>query len=195
MGVSFLRPWELSASDLGQSIDKEASRVTKLAHQPDRWLRPHDGEAPPQDQRFSVKLPRWQSRIRYAYSVDIIPHQVEVIIERGHEPAAAPTGREEVWRHLSIQLSVPDQVSQAQLNADGATLLALYQPQVQAFFPLQSAIRTYWQVSTPIPVVHPDRSAQGQRSQAVTFRTVITANFLVPWNGGVDPYIRDIEGT
>tara|TARA_R110002110_G_scaffold357741_3_gene567116 strand:+ start:533 stop:1126 length:594 start_codon:yes stop_codon:yes gene_type:complete len=181
-------PHELTQDEIGKTLAAEAKRVVSLAHKRERWLRTDRGDPCPADQRFSMFVQGWQSRIHYTYSVDVRPYIVTPMVVRRHEPLPEQTEPDlfEIWRHLSIQLSVPDKVGRAEIATNEAMLLRLYEPQVQAFYPVAERVRIQWEPTDPIPVQRPDLNAQGLRKNAVTFRTVITGHFLIPWGSDRD---------
>ena len=187
-------PHELTEDELGKTLQAEARRVVSLGNRRERWLRVDRNELAPNDQKFSMFLQGWQSRIHYTYTVDVRPSVPVALVQRADQPApVARPGRFEVWRHLSVQQSVPDRITRSELNLHMQALLGLYQPQVLAFYPLAERVRVQWAASEPIPVQHPARNDNGQRTNPVTWRTVITAHFLVPWGSGHEAHIVDEE--
>ena len=193
---------ELTQDELGKTVQTEANRVISLAHQRDRWLRPSEGEYPPDDQRFSIKAPTWASKLHFTYAVVAVPEAraKRVFVQRKHEavePEAEAVGFH-IIRHLHIQLSVPDQsVTTAELNMHKADMLALYQPMVDAFFPLASHVGVNLMATEPIPVQRPGHGRDGKQTHVLGFRVPISANFTVPWSGsGTEPYkMTDAEFT
>lgn len=189
-----------TGDDLLRTLEGEARRVVALGNKRDRWLRMDGGGAPPplpEDQKFSMFAPGWQSRVTYGYSVDVVPDRSGVVVRRGNGPDVPIDDRPPrllVWRHLSIQTNSPGALDIAAVNANAPALQQLYAPQVMVFFPLHTGkVRVQWQVSDPVVVQRPGRLANGHREHPLSMRTVVTAHFVVGWNGQ-EEYEFDDDG-
>ena len=157
---------KLTAEDLGMVLEVEARRMVAFAHLPEHYLRPDAGESPgrtyPAHLVTRLKLPNWETQVRFEYSVDV------------------RNGRG--VRHLSVQLSVPGHLTQGEVNAAAPSLLPLFDAGVRMFFPLVDNIRYQIVAAAPIPVVD---ARQAPRDRNVHHRTPVTFHFLVD-HGVVD---------
>lgn len=110
--------------------------------------------------RFSERLPSWETRISFVYTVDKAKSQ-------------ANPGTFELWRHLCCQVSVPASLTQGELNAMKPEILHMFEPVVQAMWPLREGVRFSLNASAPIPVHAPGSG------ELLHFRTPVIAHFLV----------------
>lgn len=155
----------LTQADLGSWLDKEARRMASFAHEVEHFVHVYRKESAsqlyPRDLVYRMKLPAWETILVYTYSVD-------VLADGAHH------------RHLSIQFSVPGEVTQGEVNAYKRKLLELVSPMVRLFFPMHDEVESRLFVSAPVPVVD---SRDGRRGGNLHFRTPTHLHFSVPWDG------------
>lgn len=149
---------------LGESLEREAARMRDFAHDPAHYIRIDRGEHVerkyPEALIYRQKQLGWETRIKYTYSVDVLAD-----------------GR--ALRHLSMQISVPGEIHQGQLNQVKEHLATQLDGVGHTFFPLDSSVGFNMRALAPIPVVDPT----GERN--VHFRTPVSFHFTAD-HGRVD---------
>lgn len=113
--------------------------------------------------RFTVKEgAHWETKLTFCYTVDV------VVLKR----------RVARMKHLSVQMSVPGQLTRGQLNAGGAEeFLQQLEPIIKLFFPLTPEVATAApRALDPIPVA---RDEDNMKRGNVVFRTPILFDFFV----------------
>src|SRR3972149_4054922 len=143
---------KLSAEDLAQHLAERAPVMVARAHLPEHWVRTWLGEGPPPEQRYAMKLLDWETRVVFAYTVDLVPVPLDAQVGDTPGPQEARP-----HRHLSRQISVPGEVTQGELNVVREHVLSLFQPVVPLFFPLAEAVGVRFVAHAPIPGADPAR--------------------------------------
>jgi len=183
---------------LDEPLSKVAIRLKQIAHDPANWVYLSRGERVEQKKieadgelvpllplvRYSMRFEGWETRITFIYSVDVVPVPVS---QSGDDAEESP------HRHLQIQMSIPQQLTQGELNlalSDPKGLMALLTPLVSLFFPMHDHIKMNSKAHAPIPV----RDARQGTKGNVHFRTPVSFHFFVGLNdttavaGGRDSY-------
>ena len=154
---------------LGSSLEREAERMRAFAHQPEHYIRVFEGAHGPAEHVerlyrdtlvYRQKQEGWETRIRYTYSVDVLANGRAV-------------------RHLCVQISVPGQITQGEINLVKDHLAAQMDGIAKTFFPLDTDVGFVARALAPIPVV----DNTGERN--VHFRTPVGFHFTAD-HGHVD---------
>lgn len=147
----------MSAHDIHQDLVRDSGRMKDFAHDTEHYIFVDEGQSAellhPAHLVWRQRVEGWETQVKVVYSVDV------------------SKGR--AWRHLSVQISVPGVLTQAELRANPAPLLELYEPIVKLFLPFQDQVAYRVQVSPPVPVVDPR-----DQDRQLTFRTPVTMHFL-----------------
>lgn len=140
------------------------------------WIPVEDGEEGEEELapaskvlQHTQRLDSWETRVSYAYSVDVRP-------ENG--------GGEVAWRHLSVTIRVPGVVRQGELNLPlpgsdvtvKASLLPLVEPILLLYFPLAEQVRFNIRALPPVPVGDP-------RTGQASYVTPVVVHVLVRHDG------------
>ena len=192
------------AERVGDNLRIAARDMRAIAHRPENFLRvvtidgkpiretiktklvvlDDEGNTGPgaKHLRWVHRLPQWETGISYEYAIEVQP---------------LPDGTEQCLRHLTICISVPRHMTKGELNMPlgpeagdkagmsvKASLLPLYEPQVQVFYPMHQAVRFSMHALTPVPVVN-----KNEPGAPVTFRTPVVLHAIVDHHdvGGMVP--------
>lgn len=139
----------LSPADIAQDLEGFALRARWFAHRPENALRVLDDERvevrfPGGELRFAARLPDWESRIVWTYTVEVI---------RDERPGSGHGER--TIRHLSVQQSVPRDVTQGQVNVAKDAIIGWWSWVAPMFFPGESAVACHVRAEPFVVVGHP----------------------------------------
>lgn len=120
------------------------------------------GERLPAATRFSVRLPGWETRVSFAFSVERVPGRQE--------------GTTRLVEHLSISWSMPEHLTKGAVRLIAQDALLWLAPIVSEWWPGEEGVHAQVSPGEPVPVADP-------ATRQLTYRTPITAHFVRPLDG------------